>query len=109
MVEPKAEADVRDAFAGRLQFGTAGLRGVIGPGRNRMNRAVVRQATAGLARYLLRVSPDAPTRGVVAGRDWRRMSDAFPEDVGGGLGGRGSPGPVFPRRVPRPARGFASF
>jgi phosphomannomutase len=107
LVERRAEAELRDAFGGRLQFGTAGLRGLIGPGRNRMNRAVVRQATAGLARYLLRVSPDALVRGVVVGRDARRMSDVFAEDVAGVLSGHGIPALVFPEPVPTPLGAFA--
>jgi phosphomannomutase len=107
LIERKAEAELRDAFAGRLQFGTAGLRGVIGPGPNRMNRAVVRQATAGLARYLLRVSPDALTRGVVVARDARRKSDVFAEDVAGVLAAHGIPAHVFPEPVPTPLGAFA--
>jgi phosphomannomutase len=107
LVSRGAEAELRDAFAGRLQFGTAGLRGVIGPGPNRMNRAVVRQATAGLARYLLRVAPDATRRGVVVGRDARRMSDAFAEDAAGVLAGHGIPALVFPGPVPTPLGAFA--
>ena len=47
-------AELEDRFAGTLEFGTAGLRGVLGAGPNRMNRAVVRRTTAGLARYLKR-------------------------------------------------------
>ena len=52
-------AELEDRFAGTLEFGTAGLRGVVGAGPNRMNRAVVRRATAGLAAYLLAHVPDA--------------------------------------------------
>src|SRR5487761_348392 len=48
-----AEAELRDRFAGRLTFGTAGLRGTVGAGPNRMNRAVVRAATAAVAGWLL--------------------------------------------------------
>ena len=102
-----AEANLRDAFAGGLEFGTAGLRGVIGPGPNRMNRAVVRQATAGLARYLLRAAPGTRERGVVVGRDARRMSDAFAEDVAGVLAAHGIPALVFPEPVPTPLGAFA--
>ena len=63
------EAELADRFDGRLQFGTAGLRGIIGAGPNRMNRAVARQATAGLARYLLKTAPESASKGVVVGRD----------------------------------------
>ena len=48
-----ALAELRDRFAGRLEFGTAGLRGVVAAGPNRMNRAVVRAATAAVAGWLL--------------------------------------------------------
>jgi phosphomannomutase len=48
-----SKTDLADRFAGSLEFGTAGLRGVIGAGPNRMNRAVVVRTTLGLARYLL--------------------------------------------------------
>ena len=50
--DPSALAEVADAFSSRLEFGTAGLRGRLGPGPNRMNRVVVMQAAAGLAEYL---------------------------------------------------------
>ncbi len=64
-----AAADLADRFAGRLEFGTAGLRGAMGAGPNRMNRAVVRAATAGLARWLHEHRP--PGTGVVLGWDAR--------------------------------------
>src|ERR1700720_4053720 len=51
--ETQALAELRDRFAGRLEFGTAGLRGVVAAGPNRMNRAVVRAATAAVAGWLL--------------------------------------------------------
>ena len=50
--DARAMAELADAFSGRLEFGTAGLRGALGPGPNRMNRVVVGQAAAGLASYL---------------------------------------------------------
>ena len=56
-----AAADLADRFAGRLEFGTAGLRGVMAAGPNRMNRAVVRAATAALARWLREHRPAAAT------------------------------------------------
>ncbi|MGA7205659.1 MAG: phospho-sugar mutase, partial [Specibacter sp.] len=51
--DPEAAAELADSFAGNLQFGTAGLRAVMGPGPNRMNRVVVRRAAAGVAAHLL--------------------------------------------------------
>ena len=57
----RAERALREAFGGRLQFGTAGLRGAIGPGPNQMNRALVRRVATGLCAYLLEVVPDRQT------------------------------------------------
>jgi phosphomannomutase len=76
-------------FAGRLEFGTAGLRGTLGPGPLRMNRLVVRQTTAGLADYLERTVPDAKSRGVVVAHDARRMSPEFAAETVGVLAARG--------------------
>src|SRR5947208_9396411 len=61
--------DLPDRFAGSLEFGTAGLRGVIGAGPNRMNRAVVLRTTWGLARYLAETAEGAAQRRVVIGFD----------------------------------------
>src|SRR6516162_8602120 len=71
--------ELEDRFAGTLEFGTAGLRGVVGGGPNRMNRAVVRRTTAGLAAHLLATVSDVRRRGVVVARDGRRMSKEFAE------------------------------
>ncbi len=84
-----AQAELADRFGGRLAFGTAGLRGVIGAGPMRMNRLVVRQTTAGLAEYLLAKAPGAAERGVVIGHDARRGSRAFAEDAACVLAARG--------------------
>jgi len=74
------EDELAARFDGRLQFGTAGLRGPIGAGPLRMNRLVARQAAAGLARYVLNQSPDAADRGIIIGYDARRKSDVFALD-----------------------------
>lgn len=76
--DPAATAELLDAFAGRLQFGTAGLRGRLGPGPNRMNRVVVGQAAAGLAGYLR----DGGAGGgrVLIGFDARHGSAVFARD-----------------------------
>jgi phosphomannomutase len=102
-------AELADRFAGDLEFGTAGLRGVLGAGPNRMNRAVVRRTTAGLARYLKAQVPDAATRGVVVGRDARRLSAELAEDTAAVLAAEGIPALVFPHPVPTPVTAFATL
>ena len=77
-----------DRFGARLQFGTAGLRGALGAGPNRMNRVIVRRAAAGLAHYLLDQVPGAADAGVVIGCDARHKSDVFAEDTAAVLAGR---------------------
>jgi phosphomannomutase len=102
-------ADLADRFAGNLEFGTAGLRGVLGAGPNRMNRAVVRRTTAGLARYLKANVPDAVIRGVVVGRDGRRMSAELAEDTACVLAAEGIPAHVFTTLAPTPLTAFAAL
>ena len=98
----KNEVELRDRFAGELEFGTAGLRGVIGAGPNRMNRAVVRRATFGLGTYLLQDVPGAKEKGVVIGYDGRRLSREFAEDTACTLAALGIRTYVFPDVVPTP-------
>ncbi|HEY0839179.1 MAG TPA: phospho-sugar mutase, partial [Vulgatibacter sp.] len=100
-------AALEDRFSGRLQFGTAGLRGLIGAGPNRMNRLVVIRATAGLARYLLDHVPDAATRGVVVGCDGRHLSAEARADVAAILAGHGIRARVFTALVPTPLAAYA--
>src|ERR1700741_3006947 len=69
-----ARPDLADRFAGTLEFGTAGLRGALGAGPNRMNRVVVIRAAAGLAAYLKEQGATGP---VVVGFDARHRSDDF--------------------------------
>ncbi|WNG45041.1 phospho-sugar mutase [Archangium minus] len=102
-------ADLADRFAGDLEFGTAGLRGVLGAGPNRMNRAVVRRTTAGLARYLKATVPDVTTRGVVVGRDGRRLSAELAEDTACVFAAEGIPAHVFPMLAPTPLTAFATL
>ncbi len=97
---------LEDRFGQALEFGTAGLRGVIGGGTNRMNRAVVRRTTLGLARYLKAKLPSVVSRGVVLGRDGRRMSDVFLADAASVLCAEGIPVHVFSRVVPTPVTAF---
>jgi phosphomannomutase len=70
-----------DLMGYRLEFGTAGLRGEMGPGSNRLNRLMARQTAAGLAAALLAHSPGSAERGVIVGHDARHHSEAFAHDV----------------------------
>ncbi|MFW5740426.1 MAG: phospho-sugar mutase [Myxococcota bacterium] len=100
--------DVADRMAGPLAFGTAGLRGVLGAGSNRMNRAVVARTTAGLAEHLLRCFTDAARRGVVIGYDARRMSREFAEQAAQVLTGRGIVTHLFPELATTPQTAYAT-
>ena len=102
-----AAADLADRFAGRLQFGTAGLRGPMGAGPNRMNRAVVRAATAGLARWLREHRPAAAQAGVVLGWDARHRSAEFAAEATAVLTGAGIRVHLLPGRSPTPLLAFA--
>ncbi|HEV2343512.1 MAG TPA: phospho-sugar mutase [Actinocrinis sp.] len=94
-----------DRFAGTLQFGTAGLRGELGAGPNRMNRVVVSRAAAGLSRYLLDTGhADEP---VVIGYDARKNSDVFARDTAEVLSGAGLRPMILPRPLPTPVLAFA--
>ena len=99
------DADLADRFAGTLEFGTAGLRGALGAGSNRMNRIVVTRAAAGLAAYL----KDTGHRGgsVVIGFDARHNSDAFARDTAEVMTGAGLKALVLPRPLPTPLLAFA--
>ncbi len=81
--------DLHERFHGQLEFGTAGLRGVLGAGPQRMNRVLVRKVAAGLCAYLLEHVPDARTRGVLVGHDARTNSREFSEDTARILAGVG--------------------
>lgn len=89
-------------FDGTLQFGTAGLRAAVAAGSMRMNRLVVRQAAAGLGRWLLDTVPDAATRGVVIAHDARRKSDLFALDTARVLARMGVRSMLFPGVQPTP-------
>ena len=89
-------------FAGRLTFGTAGLRAEVGAGPLRMNRLVVRQAAAGLAAYLATTDERVAERGVVIGFDGRRKSDVFAMDTARVMAAAGIRALLLPGPVPTP-------
>lgn len=74
-------SEIEQRFAQRLQFGTAGLRGEVGVGPNRMNRLVIQETALGLGNYLLQQIPDAAQRGIIIGYDGRLLSKQFAYDT----------------------------
>ena len=101
----RALAELRDRFAGRLEFGTAGLRGVVAAGPNRMNRAVVRAATAAVAGWLL--DSARPGCSVVVGCDARHRSAEFADEAARVLAGAGIAVHMLPQPGPTPLLAFA--
>lgn len=102
-----ASADLADRFGSRLQFGTAGLRGRLGAGSNRMNRVLVSQAAAGFAAYLQEKAAAGSTPVVVIGYDGRRNSDVFARDSAELFAGAGLRAVLLPRMLPTPVLAFA--
>ncbi|GAB3256792.1 phospho-sugar mutase [Nocardioides dilutus] len=98
-----ALADLAGRFDGTLEFGTAGLRGAVGAGPNRMNRAVVSRAAAGLAAYLKDTGATGP---VVVGFDARHRSDDFARDTAEVMTGAGIPVWLLPRPLPTPVLAY---
>lgn len=105
LIDAGDTAELTARFAGTLQFGTAGLRGELGAGPMRMNRAVVIRAAAGLAAYLRKNgSPDGL---VVIGYDARHKSADFARDTAAVMTGAGLRAAVLPRPLPTPVLAFA--
>lgn len=102
--DPAAVADLTGRFAGLLQFGTAGLRGALAAGPNRMNRAVVIRSAAGLMAHLQEATDGAF---VVIGRDARYNSDAFATDTAAVVTAAGGRAVLLPEPLPTPVLAFA--
>jgi phosphomannomutase len=102
-----ALAELRDRFAGRLEFGTAGLRGVVAAGPNRMNRAVVRATTAAVAGWLLGGAAVQGGIRVVVGCDARHRSAEFADETARVLAGAGIAAHMLPQPGPTPLLAFA--
>jgi phosphomannomutase len=102
LVDADDTVALADHVGSALAFGTAGLRGAVGPGPNRMNRAVVIRTTRGLADHLLATVPDVTTRGVIVAFDARHDSLRFAQDTVGVFAGAGIPVQWFPTPQPTP-------
>jgi len=81
LIDEQNIAELEDRFSRRLEFGTAGLRGKVGCGPNRMNRLVIQETATGLGHYLIEQIKDAAQRGVVIGYDGRPDSCQFAQDT----------------------------
>lgn len=99
------ENEIKERFYKNLEFGTAGLRGIIGAGTNRLNIYTVRKATQGLANYI--VKSGAKDRGVAIAYDSRRMSPEFADDAALCLAANGIKAYVFDALRPTPELSFA--
>ena len=99
-----AEDELRKYFVGFLQFGTAGLRGPVGPGPSCMNRAVVGRTAAGISAYM----KERGMKRVVIGRDARHGSEDFTEESAQIFAGAGFEVFVLPRPLPTPVLAFAT-
>jgi phosphomannomutase len=104
LIDTGDTAALEDRFGTRLAFGTAGLRGELGAGTNRMNRVLVAQAAAGLGAFLLSRESDPS---VVIGYDGRTNSRIFAEDSAEILAGAGVRAMLLPRLLPTPVLAFA--
>jgi len=99
------KAEIEDRFYRELEFGTGGLRGVIGNGTNRMSIYTVRKATQGLANFILK--ENAANRGVAIAYDSRRMSPEFADEAALCLNANGIKAYIFPSLRPTPELSFA--
>ena len=99
------EDEIKDRFAVSLKFGTAGLRGTLGAGTNRMNIWVVRQATQGLANWVL---TQGGTQTVAISYDSRLKSDVFAKEAAGVLAANGISVRIYDVLMPVPALSFAT-
>jgi phosphomannomutase len=104
LIDAGDTAGLEDPFKARLQFGTAGLRGALGAGPNRMNRVIVAQAAAGLAAYLLE---HGSSPSVVVGYDARHNSEIFARDTAEIMEGAGVHAFLLPTHLPTPVLAFA--
>jgi phosphomannomutase len=102
-IDENNESELKRCFSGFLQFGTAGLRGPVGPGPSCMNRAVVQRAAAGIAAYMKKRGLNS----VVIGRDARYGSEDFTEESAQVFSGAGMQVSVLPRPLPTPVLAYA--
>ena len=106
-IDEKNTKALETCFGTTLSFGTAGLRGKLGPGPAHMNRLMVSRVTAATCRYLDGVVPDAKNKGICVGYDGRHQSRAFAEDVMAIASALGFKINAFQQTVPTPLLAFS--
>ena len=107
MLEAEDKTNLIESFYKDLEFGTGGLRGIMGPGTNRMNKYTVGAATQGLANYLKEAFPELPQISVVVGHDVRHNSPEFAKIVADIFSANGIKVYLFPGFQPTPELSFA--
>lgn len=107
MIEAEDKTELIEAFYRDLEFGTGGLRGIMGPGTNRMNKYIVGMATQGFANYLHKAFPDKNDISVVVGHDCRNNSRLFAETVANIFSANGIKVYLFEGLRPTPEVSFA--
>ena len=107
MLDNEDKTDLIDAFYQNLEFGTGGLRGIMGAGTNRMNKYIVGMATQGFANYLLKAYPGKADLAVVVGHDCRNNGRMFAETVADIFSANGIKAYLFESLRPTPEISFA--
>lgn len=107
VLETMDETEMNDAFYTTIEFGTAGMRGLLGPGTNRINLHTIRKANVGFAQYICEHGEDAKERGIAIGYDNRHMSKEFAMDSAKVLATYGIKSYVFESLRPTPELSFA--
>ena len=107
MLDAADSTELVDSFYNDLEFGTGGLRGIMGAGTNRMNIYTVGAATQGFANYINKVFPDAPHKAVCIGHDCRHNSRYFAETVAAIFSANGITAYLFESLRPTPEISFA--
>ena len=100
------DKEIEDRFWRDLEFGTGGLRGVMGAGTNRMNKYIIRKATRGFANYLLDKYGKEVSRGVAIGYDSRNNSDSFAREAALVMAAAGIPAHLYDELQPTPVLSF---
>lgn len=107
LIKTKNTNELRDRFYRDLEFGTGGMRGVMGMGANRMNRYVLRKAVQGIANYISKFGADAKKQGVAIAYDCRNNSQHFGQEAASVLAANGIRSFIFPTLNTTPALSFA--